>query len=129
MVCKHKDCFNCPEKDCVLDNKELEDITEVVERKKRKSYNRTYYLKHQDELKERARLRARKNKEEQSYRVCKHCGKKIDLKSSYRRIEYLDLRFIMFQSSYFVYFFPPTSSKYFFKALCKSTVIVPCFGL
>lgn len=34
MVCKHKDCFNCPEKNCVLDNKELEDITEVVERKK-----------------------------------------------------------------------------------------------
>lgn len=80
MICKHKDCFNCPEKDCVLDNKELEDITEVAEREKRKSYNRAYYLKHRDDLKKRARLRARKNKEEQSYRACKHCGKKIDLK-------------------------------------------------
>lgn len=80
MVCKHKDCFNCPEKNCVLDNKELEDITEVAEREKRKSYNRAYYLKHRDDLKKRARLRARKNKEEQPYRVCKHCGKKIDLK-------------------------------------------------
>lgn len=80
MVCKHMDCFNCPEKNCVLDNKELENITEVAEREKRKSYNKAYYLKHRDDLKKRARLRARKNKEEQNYRACKHCGKKIDLK-------------------------------------------------
>lgn len=85
MVCKHKDCFNCPEIECVLEDEELEDkefddIVDEAARGKRALYNKTYYQKHKNELRERAKLRARKIKKEKTYRMCKHCGKKIDLK-------------------------------------------------
>ena len=80
MDCKYGyKCFDCPLADCNVEEESLS--TETAKKMKRAQYNRTYYQKHQSELNERAKQRARRLKAEGKYqRFCKHCNKEINLK-------------------------------------------------
>ena len=78
MDCKHGyNCFECPEKDCNVEEKDIKEKLAL----ERKQYYKDYYQEHKKELSEKARLRARKIKEEGgNIKPCKYCGKQIDLK-------------------------------------------------
>lgn len=78
MDCKYGyKCFECPEKDCNVEEKNIKE-KKVLERKQ---YYKNYYQAHKRELSERAKLRARRIKEETGYKKpCKYCGKQINMK-------------------------------------------------
>ena len=78
MACKHGyRGFECPEKDCSVGARAIKKAEEI----KRTQYYKNYYQAHRKELSERARLRAKRIRDEAGYvRPCKFCGKPIDLK-------------------------------------------------
>lgn len=81
MDCKYGyKCFECPEKDCNVEEKDIKE-KKILERKQ---YYKNYYQAHKGELSERARLRARRLKAEAKFnKKCYYCGKQISSKKAF----------------------------------------------